>query len=169
MSAVCPRWSHSLQSLLEGSINLLQSLGLRFSGAAASLVSRQVRLLGLGLRLLLHYTVPDEGVTSVWTHGANRIMWGLFILQDLLWTSINHCVFTASHGSEPTGVPPPILEPLTQWTVLTVQTPWPLFTNHTHLLTHANMCHLRNDALRPRPVQPVSHCPPLNIEKTLLR
>lgn len=59
---------HSLQALFECCVNLLQSFGLGLSGAAASLVAWQVRLLGLGLRLLLHRRVPHEGVTPAHTH-----------------------------------------------------------------------------------------------------
>lgn len=56
----------SLEALFERSVNLLQPFGLRLSGAAAPLVSWQVGLLWLGLRLLLHGRVPHEGVTSAW-------------------------------------------------------------------------------------------------------
>lgn len=59
--------SYSLQALFECCVNLLQSLGLRLSGAAASLVAWQVGLLRLGLRLLLHCRVPHEWVTSAHT------------------------------------------------------------------------------------------------------
>lgn len=62
----------SLEALFERSVNLLQPFGLRLSGAAASLVSRQVGLLWLGLRLLLHGRVPHEGVTSAWNTHKTR-------------------------------------------------------------------------------------------------
>lgn len=62
----CAR-GYSLEALFESSVNLLQSFGLWLSGAAASLVSWQVGLLWLGLRLLLHRRVPYEGVTSTHT------------------------------------------------------------------------------------------------------
>lgn len=58
------KWmSYWLQALFECGVNLLESFGLWFSGAAASLMAWQVGLLGLGLRLLLHCRVPHEGVT----------------------------------------------------------------------------------------------------------
>lgn len=62
----------SLEALFERGVNLLQPFGLRLSGAAASLVSRQVGLLWLGLRLLLHGRVPHEGVTSAWNTHKTR-------------------------------------------------------------------------------------------------
>lgn len=52
----------SLQAVPQRRVNLLEPPGLRLSGAAASLVTRQVRLLGLGRRLLRHGRVPHEGV-----------------------------------------------------------------------------------------------------------
>lgn len=68
------RVCYSLQALFECSVNLLQSFGLRLSGAAASLVTRQVGLFGLGLRLLLHCRVPHERVTPIHANAHKHIL-----------------------------------------------------------------------------------------------